>query len=104
MLPNQCCFTRLLLDKFFNSLQNMDINNDPQIASKRSRIEELKRQVADLRALADAEPNQERRTLLLCEVRDHMRTILDLEREIRQIVEGWNSNLSKALFILENRQ
>lgn len=81
----------------------MDINNDPQIASKRSRIEELKRQVADLRALAHAEANTERRTLLLSEVRDHMQTILALEREIRQTVEGWNSNLSKALFMLENR-
>ena len=104
MLPNQCCFTRPLLEKFFNSLQNMDINNDPQIASKRSRIDELKRQVADLRALAEAEAHQERRTMLLSEVRDHMRTILALEREIREIVEGWNSNLAKALFILENRQ
>ena len=81
----------------------MDIN-DPEIAAKRAQIQNLKSQVADLRALAEAEPNQELRIRLLTEVRDHMRTILNLEREIGQIVDGWNAKLGKALFILENRK
>lgn len=82
----------------------MDINNDPTIVSKRNQIDELKRQVADLRALAEAEPNQDRRIRILQDIRENMRTILALEREIGQLVEGWNANLSKALFILENRR
>ena len=81
----------------------MDMN-DPTIAAKHAQIGNLKRQVAELRALAEAEPNQDQRIGLLTQIRDHMRTILHLEREIGEIIDAWNTNLSKAVFILENRK
>ena len=81
----------------------MNIERQPEIATRRDRIADLQQQIADLKELCERERNRERRILMLREIRDLTQEVFNLEREITQIIEGWNANLEAALHIMENR-